>query len=51
MGFFNKLREMKDGTGKDKAIFYIITIAGPLTVILTIAGVAMFVYASSKGLI
>lgn len=51
MGFFNKLREMKDGTSKDKAIYYIITIAGPLTILLTVAGIGMFIYASSKGLI
>ena len=26
MGFFNKLRELKEGTGKDKAIYYVICV-------------------------
>lgn len=51
MGFFNKLRELKEGTGKDKAIYYVITIVGPATILLIAAGVCMFIYASQKGLI
>ena len=45
MGFFNKLRELKEGT------YYVITIVGPATILLIAAGVGMFIYASQKGLI